>query len=356
MRESDSAQDAAARRLPAGVGAALLAAALFGAGTPLAKALMGGVGPWMLAGLLYLGSGMGLAALRRVRRAPAARLEPGEWPWLAGAVAAGGVAGPVLLMFGLSGMPASGASLLLNAEGVFTALLAWFAFKENFDRRIALGMLAIVAGAIVLSWPGETRFSNVWPALAVLGACLAWGVDNNLTRKVSLADATWVAMVKGLAAGSVNLAIAVAIEPRMPAWSTLAGSAVLGFFSYGISLTLFVVALRHLGTARTGAYFSVAPFFGATLAVLVLGESVTPALLMAGALMAFGVWLHLSERHGHTHAHEVTVHDHEHEHDVHHDHHPAGQASAVRHTHRHRHTPMLHSHEHFPDEHHRHSH
>lgn len=356
MSTSDDASTRSATRLPAGVGAALLAAALFGAGTPLAKALMAGIGPWMLAGLLYLGSGLGLLLLRLVRRAPSARLEPGEWPWLAGAVLAGGVLGPVLLMFGLSGMPASGASLLLNAEGVFTALLAGFAFKENFDRRIALGMLAIVAGALVLSWPGQAQFGALWPALAVLGACLAWGVDNNLTRKVSLADASWVAMVKGLVAGTVNLAIAFALGAQLPAWPTLAGSAVLGFMSYGISLTLFVVALRHLGTARTGAYFSVAPFFGAALAVLLLGERVTPALLVAGALMALGVWLHLSERHGHAHAHEALEHEHEHEHDLHHDHHAAGAAVPVRHVHRHRHEPMTHTHEHFPDEHHRHSH
>jgi drug/metabolite transporter (DMT)-like permease len=343
-------------RLPAGVGAALLAAALFGAGTPLAKAMMGGVSPWMLAGLLYLGSGLGLALLRLIRRAPSVRLAAGEWPWLAGTVLAGGMVGPVLLMFGLSGMPASGASLLLNAESVFTALLAWFAFKENFDRRIALGMLAIVAGAVVLSWPGDAQFGTPWPALAVLGACLAWGIDNNLTRKVSLTDATWVAMVKGLAAGSVNLAIALTLGASVPALQLLAGSAVLGFFAYGISLTLFVVALRHLGTARTGAYFSVAPFFGAVLAVVLLGEAITPGLLVAGALMALGVWLHLSEKHGHLHLHEAMEHEHEHEHDAHHLHHSPGQLPPGPHTHRHRHAPMSHSHDHFPDEHHRHSH
>ena len=352
----NSPESLSSHRLPAGVGAALLAAVLFGAGTPLAKALMTGVGPWMLAGLLYLGSGLGLATWRLVRRTPSARLAAGEWPWLIGAVLAGGVVGPVLLMFGLSGMPASGASLLLNAEGVFTALLAWFAFKENFDCRIALGMLAIVAGALVLSWPGDAQFGALCPSVAVLGACLAWGIDNNLTRRVSLADATWVAMVKGLAAGSVNLAIALALGASLPPLGLLAGSAVLGFFAYGISLTLFVLALRHLGTARTGAYFSVAPFFGAMLAVALLGEAVTPGLLVAGSLMALGVWLHLSERHEHPHRHEAMEHEHEHEHDVHHDHHPPDEVQPVRHTHRHRHAPMTHTHEHFPDEHHRHSH
>jgi drug/metabolite transporter (DMT)-like permease len=177
----------------------------------------------------------------------------------AGAIVSGGIVGPVLLMLGLTGMQASGASLLLNAEGVFTALLAWFAFKENFDRRIALGMLAIVTGSMVLSWPGEARFAGVWPALAILGACSAWGIDNNLTRKVSLTDATWIASVKGLVAGSVNLILAMVLGASLPSLPSLTGTMVVGFLAYGVSLALFVVALRHLGTARTGAYFSVAP-------------------------------------------------------------------------------------------------
>ena len=339
-----------------GVMAAICAALLFGAGTPLAKQLLSGVDPWMLAGLLYLGSGLGLGAWRLVRRAAPVKLPPGQWLWLAGAILAGGVAGPVLLMFGLARMPASGASLLLNAEGVFTALLAWFAFRENFDRRIALGMLAIVAGAVVLSWPGEARFGDAWPALAVLGACLAWAIDNNLTRKVALNDATWIAAVKGLSAGTVNLLLAFWVGGVLPSAPMLAGGLVLGLAAYGISLALFVVGLRHLGTARTGAYFSVAPFFGALLAVAGLGEPVTAGLLVAGALMALGVWLHLTEHHGHEHTHEPLEHEHEHEHDVHHAHRHADKAAALRHTHLHRHEPLTHTHAHFPDEHHRHSH
>lgn len=269
-----------------GIPAALAAAVLFGAGTPLAKLLLEHAGPWLLAALLYLGSGLGLWLLRQVRQSPTTQLARGDWLWLAGAVATGGVAGPVLLMTGLTAMPASGAALLLNAEGVFTALLAWFVFKENFDRRIALGMIAIVAGAVVLSWPAEgtVEFASLWPALAVLGACLAWAIDNNLTRKVALSDASWIAMVKGLAAGATNLVVAVSLGAAWPGAAPVLGAALVGFFSYGTSLTLFVVALRHLGTARTGAYFSGAPFFGALMALALLHEPVTVALLLGGTL------------------------------------------------------------------------
>ena len=367
---SDSPIGASGRRagFTPGVLAALAAAALFGAGTPLAKALLADITPWMLAGLLYLGSGIGLTLWRVVRRAPRVVLPPGEALWLAGAVFFGGVVGPVLLMFGLLHMPASGASLLLNAEGLFTALLAWFAFRENFDRRIAVGMLAIVAGAVVLSWPGEARFGAALPALAVLGACLAWAIDNNLTRKVALNDAAWIAAVKGLAAGTVNLLLALALGSHWPSPAMLGASMALGLAAYGISLALFVLALRHLGTARTGAYFSVAPFFGALLAVVWLGEPVTTRLLIAAALMALGVWLHLSEQHAHEHRHEPIEHEHEHVHDAHHAHVHAnahsnahahdGESAAGQHghRHRHRHETLTHTHAHFPDEHHRHSH
>ena len=342
-----------------GVVAALAAALLFGAGTPFAKLLLAHTGPWLLAALLYLGSGIGLLAWRRLRGAPAVRPGRGEWGWLAAATFCGGVAGPVLLMSGLAGLPATSASLLLNAEGVLTALLAWFVFKENFDRRIALGMFAIVAGALVLSWPGDVTLAAGWPALAVLGACLAWAIDNNLTRKVSLTDASFIAMIKGLAAGATNLALAWWLGAAWPSAGTVLAAALLGFLSYGASLVLFVIALRHLGTARTGAYFSVAPFFGALLAVVLLGETLTPPLLIAGALMALGVWLHLTEQHSHDHVHAALEHAHEHRHDDHHEHAHEGKTTIdpdTRHSHAHRHLPMKHSHAHFPDGHHRHKH
>lgn len=339
-----------------GVLAALGAALLFGIGTPLAKWLLDTLSPWLLAGLLYLGSGLGLTLYRRLTRAPAVHLPRDEVPWLAGAILAGGIVGPLLLLIGLSGMPAASASLLLNAEGVFTALLAWFAFKENFDRRIALGMAAIVAAAAILSWPGETHFAGLWPTLAVLGACFAWAIDNNLTRRISLNDATWIAAVKGLVSGSVNLALAGALGASLPSLGHAAGAMIVGLLAYGVSLTLFVIALRHLGTARTGAYFSVAPFFGALLALL-MGEPLTLPLLAAGALMALGTWLHLSEQHGHAHTHTALTHDHEHVHDEHHQHaHDAPLTHETRHRHPHEHPPLQHTHAHFPDAHHRHKH
>ncbi len=343
--------------LQPGVAAALGAALLFGVGTPLAKLLLAGTSPWLLAGLLYLGSGLGLTLLRLLRPSQQrARLAPGEWPWLAGAVLAGGVVGPVLLLWGLAGMPASGAALLLNAEGVFTAVIAWVVFRENVDRRIFIGMLAIVAGAAVLSWPGQMSFGAAWPALAVLGACLAWGIDNNLTRKVALADAVLLASVKGLAAGATNFVLALALGAALPPWPLVGGALAVGLVAYGFSLVLFVVALRHLGTARTGAYFSVAPFFGALVAVLALGEPVTPPLLLAGGLMAVGVWLHLSEQHEHAHTHELLEHEHEHAHDAHHQHAHEAPFAGGSHTHRHRHEPLHHHHAHFPDAHHQHKH
>ncbi len=340
-----------------GVLAALGAALLFGGGTPFAKKLLEAVDPWLLAGLLYAGSGVGLFVLRRIVRGPRVAMSRNDALWLGAAIVSGGVVGPALLMLGLSSMPASGASLLLNAEGAFTALLAWFAFKENFDRRIALGMALIVAGAIVLSWPGEARFGAALPALAVVGACFAWGLDNNFTRKVALNDATFIAMAKGLIAGTTNIALALLAGAKLPGMATAAGAAVLGFLSYGLSLALFVLALRELGTARTGAYFSTAPFAGAVLSLLLLGEPMTVQLAIAGLLMAAGVWLHLSERHEHRHRHVALTHEHDHEHDEHHRHrHDPPLAAGERHSHSHKHEPMRHSHPHYPDSHHRHDH
>lgn len=335
---------------------ALGSALLFGAGTPLAKALLTDVSPWMLAGLLYFGAGVGLLAIRIIRRSPAVRLPRTDIPWLAGGVLCGGVLAPVLLMLGLSNMPATGASLLLNAEGVFTVLIAWVVFKENADRRVALGVVAIVAGGVVLSWPGQAQFAGIGPTLAIVGACLLWAVDNNLTRRVSATDSTWVAMVKGLVAGSVNLTLALWLGSTIPHLWPVLGALVVGFLAYGASLAMFVVALRLLGTARTGAYFSAAPFFGAVLAVLLLGEKLTFQLVLAGALMAVGVALHLTERHRHRHTHQELTHAHAY--DPTDDHHRQAEPLEVAPLSQrlHHHPEITHEHPHYPDLHHRHTH
>lgn len=337
-----------------GIVSALVAALLFGASAPFAKLLLGGIDPWLLAGILYLGAGIGLTVLGLVVARTGARLGHGEWPWLVGAILSGGVAGPVLLMYGLAGTAASTSSLLLNAEGVFTALLAWLAFREHAGKRIVLGMLAIAAGSAVLAVPNGSVESS-WPALAVLAACLCWAIDNNLTRKVSLADPVRIAALKGLAAGTTNVALAFFAGAPVPAPETAGIAAAIGFLGYGLSLTAFVVGLRELGAARTSAYFSTAPFVGAVISVLLLGEAVTLPLIAAAVLMGAGVWLHVTERHDHDHRHEALDHEHAHRHDEHHHHHP-DDASTGTHVHRHRHEPMIHRHPHFPDAHHPHTH
>jgi drug/metabolite transporter (DMT)-like permease len=338
---------------------ALASAALFGASTPLAKLLLGEISPWVLAGLLYLGSGIGLGAWLLLRR-PARQshaLSRADWPWLAGAIACGGVAGPVLLMSGLARLDASAASLLLNLEAVFTAAIAWTVFRENVDRRIFLGMLAIVAGGLLLSLGEAPGAGTPLGAALVAAACLAWALDNNLTRRVSGGDAALIACLKGLVAGGANLSLAAIAGASLPGPSLIAMAGALGLAGYGVSLVLFIVALRHLGTARTAAYFSVAPFFGAALALLLLGERPGPAFWAAGALMAAGVWLHATERHEHEHGHDTLDHAHPHVHDEHHRHeHDLAWDGKEPHAHPHRHGPLVHSHPHYPDLHHRHSH
>lgn len=349
--------------VPVGAILALVSAALFGASTPVAKALLNAIDPWLLAGLLYSAAGIGLALFQGLRRAwqiperAEATLRGREWTWLVSAIVAGGVIGPVLLMNGLTRTPATTAALLLNLEGVFTALLAWSLFGEHVDRRIALGMAAISAGAIVLSWQGLSPLDEPLGPLAIAAACLAWAIDNNLTRKVALADPVRIALLKGCCAGGVNVIIALALGARWPGPGALAGAAVVGFAGYGVSLVLFVVALRLIGTARTAAYFSLAPFFGASVAVVALGERVTPQLLVATACMAIGAWLHLTERHEHGHRHEPIRHEHRHAHDQHHLHaHKGSEPSGEPHTHPHEHAGLGHRHRHFPDAHHRHGH
>jgi drug/metabolite transporter (DMT)-like permease len=346
------------------VACALLAAALFGISTPVSKALLGTIDPAVLAGLLYCGAGLGAVALRRLpmlaMSAAHAREQPlgrSDIPWLAGAILAGGIAGPLLLMVGLSRSPATTTSLLLTFEGAATALMAWLIFQEPVNRRVALGFICLAAGAIMLAWSGAPTLEGILGPLAIVGACVAWALDNNLTRKVSMADPLQIVEIKGLVAGPVNLALGLWAGASLPTMPTAAMAGIVGILGYGVSLALFIVALRHLGAARTSAYFSTAPFLGAVAAVIGLGEPLSLQFIVAGLLMAMGVWLHLSERHEHRHIHNPLTHAHPHTHDEHHQHHhgandPAGEP----HTHVHTHGAIEHVHPHTPDMHHLHRH
>jgi len=344
-----------------GAGYGMLSAVLFGLSTPAAKALLGAIDPWLLAGLLYLGSGLGLSVYNLSRRALSqerreAPLRHADIAWLGAAVLTGGVAGPVLLMTGLQSTSASSGALLLNLEGLATMAIAWGVFKENADRRIVVGALAILAGALLLSWRGGAGGVGLG-AVAIAGACLAWGIDNNLTRKISHADPVQIAAIKGLVAGAINLTLALLIGARLPSIGLVVGAGLVGLLGYGVSLVLFVLGLRHLGAARTGAYFSTAPFVGALASIFLLHDPVTPQLLGAGVLMGLGLYLHLAERHEHPHVHNPIEHEHLHTHDEHHRHdHDANDPVGEPHAHVHKHERLLHAHPHFPDLHHQHEH
>ena len=341
---------------------ALLAAALFGVSTPLAKLLLNNqTSPQLLAGLLYLGSGIGLLLiwlLQRRQHTPTTEkaLQGKDLPWLAGATLCGGVIAPVLLLWGLAGSGASSASLLLNLEGVLTTLVAALVFREAIGRQIWLAAAIMLSASCLLAYDPHAHFLLSLHSLAVIGACLFWGFDNNLTRNISASDPVAITMIKGLVAGSVNLGLALALGNALPALAGIAAGMLLGLLSYGISLVLFIYALRHIGSARTAAHFSTAPFFGALLAVIVLGEPLTLPFIIALGLMVLATWLVLRESHEHEHSHRTMDHEHRHVHDAHHQHRHDGSEGPEPHSHLHHHEPLTHSHAHLPDIHHRHKH
>jgi drug/metabolite transporter (DMT)-like permease len=334
---------------------------LFGASTPFAKALLGDVDPWLMAALLYLGAGGGLAMLRLASRVGGqkpreASLRIADLPWLGAVVVTGGIAAPVLLMFGLQRTSASSASLLLNVEGVATLVIAWTVFHEHSTPRLVTGAISIFVGAIVLAWSGNDISFDLG-ALMVIAACLCWAADNNLTRRLSAADPVPLVIIKGVVAGATNLAIALSAGASLPALELFGASLLIGFLGYGVSLVWYVLGLRHLGAARTGAYFALAPFVGAVVAIVLLGDPVTSQFLVATAFMAFGICLHVVEDHAHEHIHEALEHEHSHAHDAHHQHaHGPDDPPGSPHSHAHRHERLIHRHPHFPDLHHQHRH
>jgi drug/metabolite transporter (DMT)-like permease len=340
---------------------ALGSAALFGLSTPAAKILLGSVHPAMLAGLLYCGAGLGVGALRLLRKKnigrPEVALVRRDVPWLIAAICIGGIVGPLLLLIGLAQTQAATASLLLAFEAAATALIARLVFGESYGPRLILGMTFLIAGAATLAWSGVPTLETLTGPLAIVGACFAWALDNNLTRKISAADPMLIVEIRGLVAGPVNLALGFWVGGAFPTLAMSLIGAAVGFVSYGVSLVLFVLALRGLGAARTGAYFATAPFMGALASVFVLGDPMTVQLLGAGALMGVGVWLHLTESHTHEHGHGGLQHAHRHVHDLHHQHaHQPSDQAGEPHDHVHDHASLTHAHPHMADPHHRHGH
>ncbi|HLY11121.1 MAG TPA: EamA family transporter [Planctomycetota bacterium] len=342
---------------------ALAAAAFFGASFPLSKLLLRDLGPLGLAGLLYLGSGLGVGALRLLLQGRAVRreaaLQKSDLGWLAGVILSGGVAGPILLLLGLARTSAHVSALLANTETIFTMGLAVTFFGDFLLRREALGAAAIVVGATLVAWTGAAQGGTLsWQGpVLLLGAGFAWGLDNNFSQRLSARDPLQIAALKGMIAGTVNLVLASVAEGLPRATLLVLGSALgVGLVCYGLSVVLFLTALRHLGAARTSALFATAPGMGIALSWALLGE--VPGLWTGvGALfMIPGAWLLIRVEHGHAHVHEALEHEHRHVHDEHHQHVHAGDEGPEPHAHPHQHEPLEHSHPHSADLHHRHPH
>jgi drug/metabolite transporter (DMT)-like permease len=338
-----------------GAALGITSAFLFGLSAPLAKLLLLGSGPLFLAALLYLGGGLGLTAFGGMVRRSEASLHFKDAPLMAVIVLCGGIAGPLLMLFGLFRLSGLTTSLLLNLEGPLTLLLAVSLFGEHLGRRSGLGAGLVFAGAILLGiQPGALRADWLGTA-SVVTACLAWAVDNNLTQRLSLKDPVAIVRLKALIAGSCILLVALARGQPVPAMSILIGALVLGAASYGLSVVLDVYALREVGAAREAAYFATAPFIGALASIPILGDRLNPLYALAGAIMALGVFELVRERHSHLHTHEAMAHEHLHVHDDHHQH---GHELPLTepHSHWHAHVPLTHDHAHVSDAHHRHRH
>jgi drug/metabolite transporter (DMT)-like permease len=336
----------------------IVSAALFGASVPISKLLVSTIPPVALAGLLYFGAFLGLALVRAFRRPPLTEEVPlrrNEIPYLAGSILLGGVVAPILLMVGITSVSGVASSLLQNLEGVATAVFAWLAFGERVGGRVWAALALMTVAGVLLALDTGGREASLWGAGLIVAAMACWGLDNNLARKIADTGPQRIALLKGLFAGLTSLSISFLIGAGPPLGADLLAALLLGSLSYGISLVLFIMALRSLGSARTGAFFALGPFIGAALAIPLLGEAPQLAILPAGALMAIGTYLLLTERHSHVHWHPREVHDHVHTHDHRHDHAHTTTLSEP-HSHEHVHEEEVHEHGHWPDRDHRHRH
>ncbi len=329
-----------------------LAAVLFGLSAPAASRLADDLGAFGLAGLLYLGAAAA-TLVPTVRHPPHRRSLRAGARQLTVAVVVGGAVGPLLLAAGLQRTTAATASLLLNLELVFTILIAGLFFKEHIGRRVANGTVLVVIAGVLLGWSGAPAAR--WGALLVAGACLCWAVDNSVTAALDELAPAHITFVKGLVAGGANLGIGLAIDGVPPLGVSMWALAV-GVVGYGMSITLWVAGARDLGAARGQLVFATAPFIGAIVAWIALGEQAKSRELAAAVLAAGGVLFVMRSGHEHAHSHDAVEHDHEHVHDDDHHLHEHEAGFQGRHQHPHVHAAVGHAHPHVPDLHHRHSH
>ena len=333
---------------------ALLAALFFGASAPLSKLLLIDVPPVLMAAFLYLGSGTGISLVKLSQRLAANQTEAGirrsDVRWLAGAIVAGGILAPIILMISLQSTPASTASLLLNFEGVGTTLIALFFFRESISRRALAAIFVITLASIFLSTDFASGFGFSLGALGVILACVLWGVDNNFTRNISAKDPLTIVAWKGLVAGTFSLLLGLFLGQQLPSFASILSILLLGFISYGLSTMLFIYSMRGLGAARTSALYGTAPLAGVLLSFIIFRDPITLLFIFAATLMAAGALLLANEEHAHFHIHMPVVHEHRHQHDEFHSH----DETEITHAHEHAHVRTDHEHGHMPDIHHRH--
>lgn len=344
-----------------GLHSAILSAVLFGMSPVACKLVVGQMSSSLLAGLLYLGSGLGLTGVVLYQKDPVHNilrsLSRRQWAYLAGAIVSGGVAAPLFLAYGIVSGTASEVSLLLNFETVATTLLAWMVFHEQIGYRVWIGKLSIIGASILVLFTGSSGGMQLSvPGLSVLAACLLWGLDNNLTRELESIPAPLLACMKGWSAGIFNVLLSLMLFNSQVTALQVSGALAIGALSYGASLVLFIHALRAIGSARTSTWFATGPFIGTILSVMALGERPPGEYWVAALIMLSGMFFLYGEVHRHLHRHERITHAHPHEHDEHHQHAHDAADLVGKHDHLHTHEPIKHSHVHWPDIHHRHTH
>lgn len=339
------------------IGYAILAAALYGASSPVSKKLLTHLPPTLMASMLYLGAGLGMSALflLQSRESKGAGIEKKDFPYVLGMILLD-IAAPILLMMGLYKTTASTVSLLNNFEIVVTTLIALILFKESVGKRMWIAIFLITASSMILSISDFSKIELSSSSIFVLLACVSWGLENNCTRMLSLKNPVQIVVVKGLGSGFGAFMVALYLGESIGHIGYMVLALILGFFAYGLSITLYIRAQRDLGASRTSAFYAAAPFMGVLLSWFFLREPITGTFLLALAVMIVGTYFAVSETHDHEHVHGDEIHEHSHCHDDgHHDHIHLTSVSGE-HTHVHTHSSIKHTHSHFPDMHHTHAH